>query len=610
MKYCILKSKTINNLQDDVCNCISDSTKIEFVQNLSDKLLEHEEVTNNNSNKPTLLDDSKEEKEKDICFFDSDPPKDWYMTLFNTILDYCSSNKITDTDTLKQGIKDLLTLFLKYDDVIHYLQTAKRFVVIQSEHFILDTENNIRWNTSNFEKSYKSGRSYLVQTKGKIQKKSFSKIFADSEICSLFKEYNKSGFKPYNPLKEKGKATLSNDDIYDYYKPVFKEEPLVDKNLEKKFRYGAKFLLKVLWDIAEHRTIKFNWLLGCIAHKIQYPAVTVQQCLAINGIKRCGKNTIFGLLAELFGSYGFVKQNMNGLTGQFNTDLVQNVICVYDETKDAKTLDRIIKGIVGNFIIGVERKNKDKETIENYALIIFLSNDIDVSFSIGERHLVGFFPKHRQPQKAFTQFHESCLNDSSIKEKFLHWLWYQLTMLDFKKLGYDPFVYPDFAKKDAQRIIEEDPQNLEQCIEGSFNLWHKDLLINLERLERNEKIISDIFDKATLINIKSSIGKYQRYQRNNEYSTHLYSLVSYCAKRAFNLKFIKTNLKEHYIQGHIETFFCDGIERKDISEVKDIKDIKKYLGKIYTECDIYKKNGDRSYHIDHPLDVLQARGIM
>lgn len=605
MKHRILKTKTINNLQDDVCNCISDSTKIKFVQNLSDKLLEHEEVaevaadnvSEQTSTKTTSLDDGKEEKTKDVCFFDYDPPNDWYITLFNTILDYCASNKITDTDTLKQGIKDLLTLFLKYDDVIHYLQTAKRFVVIQSEHFILDTENNIKWNTSNFEKSYKSGRSYLVQTKGKIQKKSFSKIFADSEICSLFKEYNKSDFKPYNPLKEKVALPI---DTYNYYKPVFKEEPLVNKNLEQRFRYGARFLLDALWDFAEHDRIKYKWLLGYIAHTVQYPAVTVQQCLAINGIKRCGKNTIFGLFAELFGSYGFIKQNLNSLTGTFNTDLYHNVICVYDETKDVKTLDRIIKSIVGNSMQGITRKGIDAESIECYAHIIFLSNEIDVSYSVGERHLVGFFPKHRQPQNAFTRFYENCLNDPSVKEQFLHWLWYQLTMLDFKKLGYDPFVYPEFAKIEAKRIIEEEPQNLEQCVFASMRQWHKELADNLTRLEQAEKITSDIFDKAMLINIKSSIGTKHRYKGiNGTFSTPLYSLVLYCARSAFERGFTKIQTKQEVYNGAITSIYCPDWEI--------IEKIKSILGRIFREYDIYKKKqNDNRYLIPHPAEVLMA----
>ena len=532
-----------------------------------------------------------------FVFFDYDPPNDWYITLFNTILDYCASNKITDTDTLKQGIKDLLTLFLKYDDVIHYLQTAKRFVVIQSEHFILDTENNIKWNTSNFEKSYKSGRSYLVQTKGKIQKKSFSKIFADSEICSLFKEYNKSDFKPYNPLKEKVALPI---DTYNYYKPVFKEEPLVNKNLEQRFRYGARFLLDALWDFAEHDRIKYKWLLGYIAHTVQYPAVTVQQCLAINGIKRCGKNTIFGLFAELFGSYGFIKQNLNSLTGTFNTDLYHNVICVYDETKDVKTLDRIIKSIVGNSMQGITRKGIDAESIECYAHIIFLSNEIDVSYSVGERHLVGFFPKHRQPQNAFTRFYENCLNDPSVKEQFLHWLWYQLTMIDFKKLGYNPFVYPEFAKIEAKRIIEEEPQNLEQCVFASMRQWHKELADNLTRLEQAEKITSDIFDKAMLINIKSSIGTKHRYKGiNGTFSTPLYSLVLYCARSAFERGFTKIQAKQEVYNGAITSIYCPDWEI--------IEKIKSILGRIFREYDIYKKKqNDNRYLIPHPAEVLMA----
>ena len=108
-----------------------------------------------------------------------------------------------------------------------------------------------------------------------------------------------------------------------------------DKDLEKKFRHGAKFLLKVLWDHTERNTIKFKWLQGCIAHKVQYPAVTVQQCLAINGKKKCGKNTIYRTLAkDIFKDYGLIKQNLNGLTGRFNTDLCNKVVVVYDEGVD------------------------------------------------------------------------------------------------------------------------------------------------------------------------------------------------------------------------------------------------------------------------------------
>lgn len=605
MKHRILKTKTINNLQDDVCNCISDSTKTKFVQDLSDKLLEHEEVAADNvseqsSTETTSSDDGKEEKAKDVCFFDYDPPNDWYMTLFNTILDYCASNKITDTDTLKQGIRDLLTSFLKYDDVIHYLQTAKGFVVVQSEHLVLDTKTGITWNTGSFPNSYKGGRSYSIRIGKKIQKKSFSKIFADSEICCLFKAYNKSGFKPYNPLKDEEQAAYLNEPSFNNYKPVFKEEPLVDKNLEKRFRYGARFLLKVLWDYTEHSIIKLNWLLGYIAHMVQYPAVVVQQCIAINGRKNIGKNTIFKLVADLFGIgvYGDIKQNMNGLTGTFNTDLYHKVVIIYDETKDVKNIDRIIKGIVGNPVIGIERKGKDKEVIDNFSHIFFLSNEIDVSFSVGERHLVGFFPTRKK--RTFTRFYEDCLNDPSVKEKFIHWLWHQLTMLDFKKLGYDPFVYPDFAKRDAQRIIEDEPQNLEQCVFASMRQWHKELADNLTRLEQAEKITSDIFDKAMLINIKSSIGTKHRYKSTDgSFSTPLYSLVLYCARSAFERGFTKIQTKQEVFNGAITSIYCPDWEI--------IKNIKSILGKIYVEYDIYKKKqNDNRYLIPHPAEVLMA----
>ena len=592
---------TITALQFDVMNCIRNEENISKVIDKSETLLKEIEI---NTEVATSTDQPKENNNPTVIdFFDYKPPKDWYMTLFNTILDYCSSNKITDTDTLEQGIKDLLTSFLKYDDVIRYLKTAKNFIVINSKHIILDTQNGNEWNTSSFEKNYKDTDVYLISIIGRIKSMTFSEIFSNSKICRLFKKYNKSGFKPYNPLKEK--AALDND-TYNYYKPVFTVKPQLDKDLEKKFRHGAKFLLKVLWDHTERNTIKFKWLQGCIAHKVQYPAVTVQQCLAINGKKKCGKNTIYRTLAkDIFKDYGLIKQNLNGLTGRFNTDLCNKVVVVYDETKNVKTLDRLLKGIVGNPVLGVEFKGEDttkgnKGEIDNFALIIFLSNDNDNSISVGERHLVGFVPQHRHPQKAFTKFYENYLNDPSIKEKLIHWLWYQLTMLDFKKFGYDPYVYPEFAKREAMRKIEEEPLNLEQCVLASFKQWHRDLSDNLERLERNEKIISDIFDKATLINIKSSIGTKQRYKSTDgTFSTPLYSLVLYCARDAFEHGFTKIQIKKEMCSGSISSIYC--------TNWSIIEEIKKILGKIYTEYDIYKKKqNDNRYLIPHPTKVLEA----
>lgn len=584
---------TITALQFDVMDCIRNEENISKVIDKSETLLKEIEI---NTEVATST-DQENKKPKVIDFFDYKPPKDWYMTLFNTILDYCSSNKITDTDTLEQGIKDLLTSFLKYDDVIRYLKTAKNFIVINSEHIILDTQNGNEWNTSSFEKNYKDTDVYLISIIGRIKSMTFSEIFSNSKICRLFKKYNKSGFKPYNPLKEK--ATFHNNS-FNHYTPLFKEEPRIDKNLEKKFRHGAKFLLNVLWDYTEHNIIKLNWLLGYIAHMVQYPAVVVQQCIAINGRKNIGKNTIFKLVADLFGIgiYGDIKQNMNGLTGTFNTDLYHKVVIIYDETKDVKNIDRIIKGIVGNPVIGIERKGKDKEVIDNFSHIFFLSNDIDVSFSIGERHLVGFFPTRKK--RTFTRFYEDCLNDPSVKEKFIHWLWHQLTMLDFKKLGYDPFVYPNFAKRDAQRIIEDEPQNLEQCVFASMRQWHKELADNLTRLDQAEKITSDIFDKAMLINIKSSIGTKHRYRSTDgTYSTPLYSLVLYCARSAFERGFTKIQTKQEVFNGAITSIYCPDWEI--------IKYIKLILGKIFVEYDIYeKKQNDNRYLIPHPAEVLMA----
>jgi len=596
---------TITALQFDVIECIRNEENISKVIDKSETLLKEIEI---NTEVATST-DQENKKPKVIDFFDYKPPKDWYMTLFNTILDYCTSRNIINEKTINKGIEQLLKKFVKYSELIDYLDNAKKFIVLNSESIILDTENGNKWNTSSFEKNYRNTDDYLIDT-DRIKSMSFPEIFANSKICGLFKIYNKSDFKPYNPLKEK--AALDND-TYNYYKPVFTVAPQLDKDLEKKFRHGAVFLCKVLKNMAENNLTKYRWLLGYIAHMIQYPSTLVQQYIVINSSRDIGKNTIMQPLEDMFGEYGIIKQDMNGVTGRFNTDLDRKVFICLDETEDGKKSERIFKGLIGNKSIGVERKGKDRKQIKNFTHVFMMSNEIDSPFGLGERKGVGFFPE--KPNLSFERYYRDCVLKSDAKNKdvdpvkynqFLNYLWYQLSQIDFVALGYDPISYPKFARKAVLKAMQEHPQNLDQSVLGSCIEYHRILLESIKKLECGQEISSKLFDIKTLKNLKSSIGQLERYnnKETKKLSTYLNMIVCYCAQRAYDDGFTTTRVNPVINEGHLEYINSIGGKNEIIKSVKD------KLGKLYREYNIYPKDGDMKYKIMHPADVLKNIGAI
>lgn len=599
---------TITALQFDVMNCIRNEENISKVIDKSETLLKEIEI---NTEVATSTDQPKENNNPTVIdFFDYKPPKDWYMTLFNTILDYCTSRNIINEKTINKGIEQLLKKFVKYSELIDYLDNAKKFIVLNSESIILDTENGNKWNTSSFEKNYIDTDVYLIFSERIIKSMTFSEIFAKSKICGLFKTYNKSDFKPYNPLREK--VALDND-TYNYYKPVFTVAPQLDKDLEKKFRHGAVFLCKVLKNMAENNLTKYRWLLGYIAHMIQYPATLVQQYIVINGPRNIGKNTIMQPLADMFGEYGIIKQDMNGLTGRFNTDLDRKVFVCLDETEDGKKSERIFKGLIGNKSVGVEGKAKDRKQIKNFTHVVMMSNEIDGPFGLGERKGVGFFPK--KIDWKFDRYYRDCVLKSDDKEnkdtdpvkynQFLNYLWYQLSQIDFVALGYDPTSYPNFARKAVLKAMLEHPQSLDQSVLGSCIEYHRILLESIKKLECGQEISSKLFDIKTLKNLKSSIGQLERYnnKETKKLSTYLNMIVCYCAQRAYDDGFTTTRVNPVIEAGHLVYINWSG-GKNEIGKIKD------KLGKLYREYNIYPKDGDMRYKIMHPADVLKNIGAI
>ena len=318
-------------------------------------------------------------------------------------------------------------------------------------------------------------------------------------------------------------------------------------------------------------------------------------------------------LEDMFGEYGIIKQDMNGVTGRFNTDLDRKVFICLDETEDGKKSERIFKGLIGNKSIGVERKGKDRKQIKNFTHVIMMSNEIDSPFGLGERKGVGFFPE--KPNLSFERYYRDCVLKSDAKNKdvdpvkynqFLNYLWYQLSQIDFVALGYDPISYPKFARKAVLKAMQEHPQNLDQSVLGSCIEYHRILLESIKKLECGQEISSKLFNIKTLKNLKSSIGQLERYnnKETKKLSTYLNMIVCYCAQRAYDDGFTTTRVNPVITEGHLEYINSIGGKNEIIKSVKD------KLGKLYREYNIYPKDGDMKYKIMHPADVLKNIGAI
>jgi hypothetical protein len=121
----------------------------------------------------------------------------------------------------------------------------------------------------------------------------------------------------------------------------------------------------------------YEYLMNWIARSLQRPDLNGQVAIVFQGEKGCGKGTLGNFLVSLIGQHALQINNSQHLIGNFNAHLQNCCFLFADEVFFAgdKQQENILKGLITEPTINVERKGIDVETSVNRLKVLMASNN-------------------------------------------------------------------------------------------------------------------------------------------------------------------------------------------------------------------------------------------
>lgn len=121
----------------------------------------------------------------------------------------------------------------------------------------------------------------------------------------------------------------------------------------------------------------YDYVLGWMAHAIQYPDRPGEVALVLKGARGAGKGVVARWLTKIFGQHGIQVFSGKHLTGEFNSHLRDCVLLYADEAVWAgdKRAENVLKGLITEPVLMIEGKGRDAIQARNFLHIIMTSNE-------------------------------------------------------------------------------------------------------------------------------------------------------------------------------------------------------------------------------------------
>lgn len=285
---------------------------------------------------------------------------------------------------------------------------------------------------------------------------------------------------------------LDNSRLFRIKGIAFKSNEQGIFNIFRGYKYEAKQNDELLakWTsfvkeiICSNNEELYAYVQHWVSFIINNPGEKIGTALFMGGLQGIGKGTFIECLCRLFEGYINANiTNMNELSGEFNTAIEGNVICVGNELKNvgderAANFD-CLKSLITEKVIRYNEKGIPRRDGENVANFIFMSNNpYAIKIEVDDRRYVAINvnPSKRGDSKYWSELHNLIKNDEFI----------QAIMFDYIKNYNDTFdlhVIPqtqerkdlmDASKSDIVIMIEE---HYKDFVKGTiiYDNWKKDI---------------------------------------------------------------------------------------------------------------------------------------
>lgn len=226
----------------------------------------------------------------------------------------------------------------------------------------------------------------------------------------------------------------------------------------------------------------YDYLLRWIAWGFQYPEKQAGVAVVLNGEKGIGKGTIGKLLLKLWGIYGKQILQAKHLTGNFNSHLARCCFVLADEAFFAgdKSQDGVLKGLITEDFLMVERKNVDARPMKNRLKVMMLSNSEQVVNSSKDerRYFVLEVGSHKKADYDYwKKINGAIANDDALCE-FMH----ELQNIDLSNFVIQIYPETDGNKKQRFKSLSPAGQYFADCLSRGY-LYQTDKSVGADTWE-------------------------------------------------------------------------------------------------------------------------------
>jgi hypothetical protein len=137
------------------------------------------------------------------------------------------------------------------------------------------------------------------------------------------------------------------------------------------------FTSHIFDNVANGNSDHYDWVMTWFAHMVQRPWEKPGTALVLRGKKGVGKNAIFETFRNMFPNHYLVSGDRRYLVSNFNAHLERLLLFVADEAfwSGDKASESVLKSLITDRRLVVERKGKEALNIESNHRIAILGND-------------------------------------------------------------------------------------------------------------------------------------------------------------------------------------------------------------------------------------------
>lgn len=388
-------------------------------------------------NYPELLKWSKENNIKDF-------EKTLSKQLKTDVLDYY------EVYYLEEEKKDSCYL-LYYPNKNYYIQKSEDQFLINIFYDLKDRGVDLEkeWNLSQWVDKWEEKS---IREKEKIMfTQIYSKLSTENRIKLI---YNIN----YAPTEEKF-IYMDNKKFFN----IYKKTNLMTMQEDKIDDYDFRHIKELILNLCENNKEYYNWFCMWLAHQIQNPTGKLPTAVIFQGEQGTGKGVFkTHILDTIFGN-NCQEINQTHLESSFNEYLLGKQIIVANEVmhnENRQTLPNILKNLVTDEFITIQRKFRKDLVIRNYTHWIFCTNsDNPIKIEEGDRRYSVFKSKKlKGGGKKAMEFVKSLVDNK--EHELPHFLQYLKNLeVDYYKIA-QPLM--TLAKED---IIELNKDSVERFIE-------------------------------------------------------------------------------------------------------------------------------------------------